>query len=110
VASQEIAVPRTIANGEPVTGAAILVRNDAELLTTVVDGELIGMSVEQGACYGLNGVATRIWELLAEPRSLDSLCAELTNEYEVDAGQCRREVLNLVRELQAEGLVSVSTV
>ena len=99
---------RKIAGGEPITGNAILVRNDAELLTTVVDGELIGMSIEQGACYGLNGVATRIWELLAEPRSLDSLCAELTTEYEVDAGRCRREVLGLVEELRAEGLVSVS--
>jgi hypothetical protein len=58
-----------------------LIRNDDELLTTVVDGELIGMSVEQGACYGLNGVGTRIWELLAEPRSIDSLCEQLVQEY-----------------------------
>ena len=99
---------REIASGEPLTGAAILIRNDDELLTTVVDGELIGMSVEQGACYGLNDVATRIWELLAEPRSIDSLCQQLTSEYDVEAGQCLREVLDLVEELRAEGLVNVS--
>ena len=98
---------REIASGEPLTGAAILTCNDDELLTTVVDGELIGMSVEQGACYGLNDVATRIWELLAEPRSVDSLCQQLTSEYDVDAGQCLREVLDLVEDLRAEGLVNV---
>jgi hypothetical protein len=89
------------------TGSDVVVRNDAELLTTVVDGELIGMSVEQGACYGLNGVGTRIWELLAEPRSIASLCEQLTGEYEVDAHQCLGEVLALVEELRAEGLVKV---
>ena len=98
---------REIASGERLTGAAILIRNDDELLTTVVDGELIGMSVEQGACYGLNEVATRIWELLAEPRSVDSLCQQLTSEYDVDASQCLREVLDLVEDLRAEGLVNV---
>jgi len=100
-------VSREIASGERLTGAAILIRNDDELLTTVVDGELIGMSVEQGACYGLNEVATRIWELLAEPRSVDSLCQQLTSEYDVEAGQCLREVLDLVEDLRAEGLVNV---
>ena len=34
--------------------------------------------------------------------------ARLTGEYEVAADQCRREVLGLVEELRAEGLVQVS--
>jgi hypothetical protein len=101
-------VSRTIANDGRLTASDVLVRNDADLLTTVVDGELIGMSVEQGACYGLNGVATRIWDLLAEPRSIASLCEGLTGEYEVEADQCLDEVLGLVEELRAEGLVHVS--
>ena len=90
------------------TAADIVVRNDHELLTVEVDGELIGMSVERGACYGLNSVGTRIWELLAEPRSIGSLCEQLTGEYEVEQDACLREVLDLVEELRAEGLVSVS--
>ena len=89
------------------TGADIVVRSDAGLLTTVVDDELIGMSVEQGACYGLNGVGTRIWDLLAEPRSIDSLCDELTDEYEVEREQCLAEVVDLLEELRAEGLLAV---
>src|SRR5688572_1904165 len=105
---QENQVSMKIPNGGRLTGADILVRNDDELLTTVVDGELIGMSVEQGACYGLNGVGTRIWDLLAEPRSIESLCDQLTEEYEVDASRCLNEVIDLVEELRAEGLVNVS--
>jgi len=89
-------------------GSDVLVRNDEELLTTVVDGELIGMSVEQGACYGLNSVGTHIWELLAEPRSIDDLCGQLKNEYDVGDDECLREVLELVEDLRAEGLVKLS--
>lgn len=89
------------------TGADIVVRNDAGLLTTVVDDELVGMSVEQGACYGLNGVGTRIWDMLAEPRSIDSLCDELTREYEVEREQCLAEVTDLLEELRSEGLLAV---
>ena len=89
------------------TGEDIVVRNDAGLLTTVVDDELVGMSVEQGACYGLNGVGTRIWDMLAEPRSIDSLCDELTREYEVERAQCLSEVVDLLEELRSEGLLAV---
>ncbi|HEY6816883.1 MAG TPA: PqqD family peptide modification chaperone [Croceibacterium sp.] len=89
-------------------GTDIVVRNDAELLTTVVDGELIGMSIEQGACYGLNGIGTRIWDLLAAPRAVDGLVEQLTAEYEVEAADCLDEVLAFVEQLRAEGLVRVS--
>jgi hypothetical protein len=89
------------------TGTDVVVRNDEGLLTTVVDDELIGMSVEQGACYGLNGVGTRIWDLLAEPRSVDSLCDELTREYAVEREQCFAEVVGLLEELRSEGLLAV---
>ena len=91
-----------------VTGADIVVRNDDELLTTVVDGELIGMSVEQGACYGLNGIGTEIWDLLKEPRSIDGLVEQLTREFAVDASECLDEVLGFVEQLRAERLVRVS--
>ncbi len=84
----------------------LIVRSDT-LLTAQVDGELIAMSVEHGECYGLNGVGTRIWELLAEPRSIDSLCESLTDEFEVDPTLCRQQVANFVEKLRADKLVTV---
>src|ERR1044071_5109651 len=85
---------------------AIVVRND-RLLTAEVDGELMAMSIERGVCYGLNTVGTRIWTLNAEPHTVEELCAQLQSEYEVDAAQCREEVLDLLEQLRAEGLATV---
>ena len=87
-------------------GGSVVVRSDA-LLTAEVDGELIAMSVDQGACYGMNPVGTRIWALLAEPRSIDSLCDQLVQEYDVDPATCRRDVVDLLEALSAEKLVTV---
>lgn len=89
-------------------GTDVLQRDDSGLLTTVVDGELVALSVEAGACYGLDGIGTRIWELLAEPCSLDSLCEQLTREFEVEQSYCREDVLEFLEELRAEGMVVVS--
>jgi hypothetical protein len=93
----------------PLQGEDVLVRNNDELLTTEVDGELVGISLEQGTCYGLNGVATRIWSLLAQPRSIDGLCEELMLAYEVAGDRWREEVIALLEDLRAEGLVTVRT-
>ncbi len=98
-----------ISTGKRLGGADIVVRNEDGLLTTEVDGELIGMSVEQGACYGLNAVGTRIWALIAEPRSIDSLCEQLLAEFDVAEDRCRREVIELIEDLRADRLVTVRT-
>ena len=89
-------------------GDTVVVRNEG-LLTAEVDGELIAMSVEQGVCYGLNGIGTRIWALIDEPQSVDNLCRQLLGEFDVEEHRCRREVTELLEQLRGEGLVTVRT-
>ena len=88
------------------SGDAVVTRNDG-LLTAEVDGELMAMSVERGTCYGLDAIGTRIWSLLAEPRTVDELCAALLAEYDVDPGQCRSDLVSLLDDMRAEGLATV---
>jgi hypothetical protein len=88
------------------SGDAIVVRNEG-LLSAEVDGELMAMSVERGMCYGLNAIGTRIWALIAEPRSISDLCAQLRQEVDVDEEECRRDVVDLLEELRTEGLATV---
>ena len=87
-------------------GDTLLVRGEG-LLTAEVHGELMAMSIEKGACYGLNAVGTRIWDLLAEPRTIDDICVHLVREYDVEAEQCRSEVRDLLEALCEEGLTTV---
>jgi hypothetical protein len=71
-----------------------------------VDGETLALGIEQGTCYGLNRTGSRIWNLLAKPTRIDDLCAMLLAAYRVDSDVCEREVLCLLEELRAEGLIT----
>ena len=75
------------------------------LLEADVDGEVVALNVDTGNCYGLNRVGSRVWQLLAAPVAIDDICAKLLTEYAVDHGTCERQVLELLEELRAEGIV-----
>lgn len=75
------------------------------LVEAEVDGELIGLHIDNGVCYGFNATATRVWALLERPLSLAALCERLRSEFEVEPEECAETVLALLRELEAEGLV-----
>lgn len=56
---------------------------------------------------GLDEVGQRIWDLLAQPSSLDALVAQLTDEYDVDEATCRADVGRFLEALQQHQLVTV---
>ncbi len=85
---------------------AVIVRGDG-LIEAEVDGEIVALHVDRGTCYGLNKVGSRVWQLIAAPMSIEDLCAKLVSEYEVDPATCERQVVDLLEELRAEGLIKV---
>jgi hypothetical protein len=71
-----------------------------------IDGEILALSIEQGNCYGLNQVGSRIWKLLENPIRICDLSAALLAAYRVDQDVCERQVLDLLEELRGEGLIA----
>ncbi len=76
-----------------------------DMLEAEVNEEIVALDVARGQCFGMNEVASEVWRMLAQPKSLDEICAALCANYEVDASTCRSEVQSLLSELQEEGLV-----
>jgi hypothetical protein len=72
-----------------------------------LDGELLGLHVEQGTCYGFNGTATRVWKMIAQPTRLSALRDALLRDYDVDAETCERDLRALLRTLEQDGLISI---
>jgi hypothetical protein len=85
--------------------SALLRRADG-LLSATVNGELLMMSVAQGKYFNLNGVGARIWDMLAQPTTLEAIVTTLTAEYAVDAETARREVAGFVAELNQRGMLA----
>ncbi|WP_166038198.1 PqqD family protein [Sphingosinicella sp. YJ22] len=84
-----------------------IVARRAALSEAELDGELLGLHVEQGTCYGFNGTATRVWKMIAQPTRLSALRDALLLQYDVDAETCERDLRGLLRTLEQDGLVSI---
>jgi hypothetical protein len=76
------------------------------LVEAEVNDEVLALSVEQGTCYGMNRVGSRIWQLIAKPIRISDLCAALLAQYKVDPDICEYQVIDLLEELRAEGLLA----
>ena len=83
------------------------IKYPATLRKAEIDDEIVALSIEQGTCYGMNQVCSRIWTLLAKPIRICDLCAALLAAYRVDPDVCERQVLDLLEGLRAEGLVAM---
>lgn len=90
----------------PEPGTTRYVRNSAVLSANLGLDEKALLSAARGRYYGLNGPASRIWDLLATPRSVAEICEALMAEFEVDLATCLHDTTGLVAELLQEGLIS----
>ena len=78
-----------------------------EQFSSDLGGEAAILSLTSSAYYGLNAVGARIWELIREPRTVQHVRDRLLAEYEVEAGRCESDLIALLQELAAEGLVEI---
>jgi len=73
-----------------------------------IDGDLVMMSIEQGEYFGITGVGSRVWELLATPITVADIVRVICAEYAVDEARCQADMRTFVEELIRLGLVSVA--
>jgi hypothetical protein len=91
----------------PLSPASVIARSSG-LVEAAIDNEIVALNIKTGTCYGLNRVGSRVWSLLATPIRIGDLCATLLAEFRVDPSVCERQVLDLLEELRAEGLIATS--
>jgi hypothetical protein len=82
-----------------------VVRSDG-FIESEIDNEIVALNIEKGTCYGLNTVGSRIWSLVASPIRINDICAKLLVDYNVEPETCERQVLDLLEELRAEGMIA----
>ena len=92
---------------DSVTLTSVVVRASG-LLANELAGDTVLLNAQTYMFYGLNQVGSRIWELLAQPVSVEELCDALVAQFDVDVETCRADTLALLRELYAEKMISVA--
>ena len=80
------------------------VKRNPQLIAADMDGDTVMMSIESGEYFGLGGVGTRVWDLLAQPHTVAQLTQAICAEYEVDSATCEADIIRFLDELLANGL------
>jgi len=70
-------------------------------------GEAVILNLKSGKYFGLNEVGARIWDLLKERRTPETILSVLVEEYEVDLEQCKQDLMELLHQLTEQGLIYV---
>jgi hypothetical protein len=70
-----------------------------------VDTEMAVVNTDTGVYFGLDEVGTRAWELLAEDGRLQAVAERMLAEFDVEPQRLEADLLRLVDELLANGLV-----
>ena len=76
-------------------------------ISSAMGAEQAILQLDSGKYFGLNPVGSRVWQLVAEPRKVSEILATLLAEYEVPTDRCRADLLVVLRQLHAAGLVEV---
>lgn len=84
----------------------IVVRSQ-DVLFSGIEEETVLLSITNSNYYGMDSVASRIWELLAEPILINSLIEQLLTEFEVPKEECENDVIEFLDTLKQQGLLVV---
>ena len=72
-----------------------------------MDQEMVLLNIKDGMYYGLNTVATFIWEQMQQPIAADRIRDALVKTYAVDSARCEADLLALLRELETVNLIEI---
>ena len=84
----------------------VVARTD-ESLSATLDGEAVLLQPEAGMYYGMNEVATLLWERLEEPATVADLRAELRSEFDVEAAVADRDLRAFLADVEAADLLEI---
>ena len=83
-----------------------VVCRSSDVMASSVENELVMMDIDRGMYYALNAVGSVIWERIAQPSKVADLCDQLQQVYAVDAATCAADVLAVLNDMAANGLLA----
>lgn len=79
-----------------------------EVLSRVLDGEAVLLHLGTGTYFGMNEVATRAWEVIAQGATVEQIADTLEREFEVERAVLLADLQELLQSLVDKDLVTVT--
>lgn len=84
-----------------------VVAQSPDLVGSKIEEHTALLSITNGAYYNLNPVASRVWQLIEQPRAAAVVVEQLLTEYAVERTQCEAQTLAFLQQLADAGLLTV---
>lgn len=84
-----------------------IVEHRKDIDTTDLNGDIVMMDLEEGRYFSLNGVGSRIWELIEQPVEINKVIESLLKEYDVSRNECEKNVMEFLNKLYSAKIISV---
>ena len=78
-----------------------------EVLFQDLGEETVLLNVATGKYHGLNGVGSRIWELIQESNPMEKVLATLLDEFEVSSETLENDLSQFLGILESKGLIEI---
>jgi PqqD family protein of HPr-rel-A system len=78
------------------------------VLAQQLDDEIVLLDAARGHYFALNATGARIWQWIGDDgATVSALVERLVEAYEVEPSTAERDVLELLRELEEQGLIAL---
>ena len=77
-------------------------------IASELGGEAVILNLATGMYYGLNEVGARVWELIQQPCTVDSILHSLLAEYDVQPDVCEQDLTKMLVDMKDACLIEVS--
>ena len=78
-----------------------------EVIQSRIGDEIVMLDVESGFFFGLNSVASIIWDNMKEKIDLKSLVDGLMEEFDVEESTCESDTLELIGQMLEKRIIRV---
>ncbi len=85
------------------------IRQSSAIYTSSIDNEAVMLNVDLGKYFGMNSVASEIWNKLKNTMTVASLIHSLSSEYNVSPEECQADVVPFLDQLISNGLIEIET-
>lgn len=80
-------------------------RQNLEIAARVIEGRAVLIVPARAEIKGLNASGTHLWQILAEPRTVERLADALQERFEVEPAAARADAEAFVASMLAKGLL-----
>ncbi len=76
-----------------------------KVIQSKIGDEVVMLDMDSGFYFGLNSVASFIWEKLEKAKSFEEVVDELLTEYNIDAQACEIETREFLNQLLEKNII-----